>query len=109
MARIPLSICLTDDTASLRVVLEPATGPVQRHSATGIVDVGEGGRLLGIEVEIAPGSEPLVIDIDPPSGTLSRTAVATVTVETGIAGTISAITLPRRGHGYEITYPSGNQ
>ncbi|HEV2107752.1 MAG TPA: hypothetical protein VGR16_05775 [Thermomicrobiales bacterium] len=109
MARIPLSICLTGDKAALRLVLEPATGPVQRHSATGIVDVGEGGRLLSIEVEMARGTDPLFIDIDPPSGTLSRTAVASITVETGIAGTVSAITLPRRGHGYEITYPSGNQ
>ncbi len=109
MARSPLSICLTDDKAALRVVLEPATGPVQQHSATGIIDVGEGGRLLGIEVELAPGTDPLVIDIDPPSGTVSRAAVASVTVEIGIAGTASAVTLPRRGHGYEITYPSGNQ
>lgn len=107
--KTPLSICLTEDSTALRAVLEIPSGPIEQCTATGIIDVGEGGRLLGIEVEIGASGESFHVEIDPPSGSLSRTVTTTVMVETDASGIVSAIVVPRRGPGYEITYPSGNQ
>jgi hypothetical protein len=107
--KTPLSICLTEDARALRAVLRMPSGPIEQRTATGIIDVGEGGRLLGIEVVIGASGDSFQVDIDPPSGSLSRTATTTVMVETDGSGTVSAIVVPRRGPGYEITYPSGNQ
>lgn len=109
MAQTPISICLVQDSTALRVVLREPGGPLAQGTATGIIDVGESGRLLGIEVESSSQEGPLHIDIDQPVGHLSRSAETTLTIETGHSGTVAAVIVPRRGAGYEITYPSGNQ
>ena len=78
---------------------------VERRPAT--IDVGSGGRLVGVELESG------YVDVMPPqAGTehLIRSAEAEVLLEMGEGReTTIALVLPRSGAGYEITYPSGNQ
>jgi hypothetical protein len=108
-ALIPNHICLTGDKRSLRLDFSADGGFATTESRQGIIDVGEGGRLLSIEVAASPGREPVMIDIESPLGDVSRSAPVQLTLERGGNGVIRAIVLPRRGAGYEITYPSGNQ
>lgn len=103
------TICLSEDQRSLRLGFGRAERPATAEPASGVIDVGEGGRLLGIEIDGAPDREPVLIDIDPPRGALSREASVPLTIERDAEGAMIAVTLPRRGAGYEITYPSGNQ
>ncbi len=105
----PETICLSEDQRSLRLEFGRAECPATAEPATGVIDVGEGGRLLGIEIDGAPDREPALIDIDPPRGALSRDASVLLTIERDNEGAMCAVMLPRRGAGYEITYPSGNQ
>lgn len=91
---------------TLRLLLgDEEAGAVTVERAT--VDIGTGGRLIGVELPAG------YIDVmEPEAGTehLTRSAAAEVTVErAGTGGAAQAVTLPRRGAGYEITYPSGNQ
>lgn len=78
-------------------------GTVERVPAT--IDIGAGGRLVGVELPAG-----YVEVMEPEAGTehLTRSAEAEVVVEREGSATV-AVTLPRRGAGYEITYPSGNQ
>jgi hypothetical protein len=100
--------------------------------ATAAIDVGGNGRLLGLELPADPAlaapfavstGDPLAPDYDPVGGTLyvplavaeaaadplARTALAEVALAVDRAGALLAIDVPRRGHGYEISYPSGNR
>ena len=108
-AIVPDRICLSDDQRSLRLAFGPTSAPATSRSASAVIDIGEGGRLLGIDVAAASGQAPLLVDVDPPLGDLSRSVAVTLTLERRPSGSISAIELPRRGTGYEISYPSGNQ
>lgn len=108
-ALVPVSVCLSPDQRSLRLDFGRDRAPGAGQLADAMIDVGEGGRLLSIEIVPLAGDEPVVIDIDPPAGALSRTASVTVTIERDEDGALAAVVLPRRGAGYEITYPSGNQ
>lgn len=78
---------------------------VERRPAT--IDVGSGGRLVGVELESG------YVDVMPPqAGTehLIRSAEAEVMLEIGEGMEAPiALVVPRTGAGYEITYPSGNQ
>lgn len=89
---------------TLRLLVGEGTATAtERVPAT--IDIGTGGRLVGVEL---PGA---YIDVmEPESGTehLTRSAEIAVTVERE-GGAAIAVTVPRRGDGYEITYPSGNQ
>ncbi len=71
------------------------------------IDIGTGGRLIGVELPSG------YVDVmEPETGTehLTRSASAEVRVgRAGEGGSLAQVTLPRRGAGYEITYPSGNQ
>jgi hypothetical protein len=93
------TLCLRfNDAAPAREVVEDVPA---------IIDIGAGGRLIGIE--LAAG----YVDVMPPEpGTehLTRSAETEVAVarEQG-SGALASVTVPRRGAGYEITYPSGNQ
>lgn len=84
---------------------EATTTATERVQAT--IDIGTGGRLIGVELPCG------YIDVmEPEAGAehLTRSADAEVTVERERAGGAAvAVTVPRRGTGYEITYPSGNQ
>lgn len=98
--------------------------------AQAAIDIGTGGRLLGLELLAdatlaapwsAASDDPLAPDYDAAGGSLYvpispddggpnvRTALADVTLSVGRDGALLAIDLPRRGHGYEISYPSGNR
>jgi hypothetical protein len=71
------------------------------------IDIGTGGRLLGVEL---PRSYISVMEPEAGTEHLARSAEVEVTVERERErGTPVAVTIPRRGAGYEITYPSGNQ
>jgi hypothetical protein len=93
----------------LRFELRAGSGRSVRVAAT--IDVGEGGRLLGVETPdlTEPGAaDPFFLPLSRASG-LSRSAEAMATVTLDDAGRVLAIETPRRGPGYEISWPSGNR
>lgn len=119
-----------DATNTLR--LTPASvGPVMPESIAqfdGILDVGEGGRLIGVEFlagedslrlwRLDPtsrqritldGSGRAYIQITAGDGTTTRSTAIRLTAEFNAHYELLALAIPRRGDGYEITYPSGNQ
>ncbi|HYI25327.1 MAG TPA: hypothetical protein VD767_07965 [Thermomicrobiales bacterium] len=75
----------------------PAAG-----SGTATIDIGTNGRLEGVEI----GTSWLAI-----AGTSSAEAhlSRTATIEVDIAGDRRSLRIPRRGNGWEISFPSGNQ
>jgi hypothetical protein len=90
---------------------EDATGTTS-HPAT--LDVGEGGRLLGLEVasgseSASPATEPWYLELEAAPGQHLRSVPVTVDVGRGQDGEPVWVDLPRRGAGYELTFPSGNQ
>ncbi|HEV2526963.1 MAG TPA: hypothetical protein VGT61_00715 [Thermomicrobiales bacterium] len=98
---------------ALRLLLLPGSAgeaaALTRHSAT--LDVGEGGRLIGLEVEPdGATSEPgWYLELEPAPGPFSRSVEVTVTAGRDASGRATWLEWPRRGPGYEITFPSGNQ
>lgn len=98
LAANTLRLALTEPDA------EQATTTVEAEAT---IDIGTGGRLMGVELP------DLYVDVMPPEpGTehLIRSATATIGIErAGEGATPCALVIPRRGDGYEITYPSGNQ
>ncbi len=82
----------------LRVPDLPPADVGQREA---LLDVGANGRLIGLELgDVYISVMGLPADGDP----LARSASVRVEVTPG-----PEIVLPRRGPGYEITYPSGNE
>ncbi|CCF84960.1 hypothetical protein [Nitrolancea hollandica] len=121
---------------TLRLTLDHQEGPVQTETVLpGLIDVGEGGRLVGVEVRagdevdlrrileswltdpvasefVAAGEDAVYITLSTadeaaPDEQL-RTAEATFLAELDASGNLVALSIPRRGHGFEISYPSGN-
>ena len=97
-------------------------GPIQPADAT--IDVGEGGRLLGVEVAVDalpigtdvsssvsfdPVASTVMIELGRQTGGVVRSAPARVGLVVDARGALLAVEVPRRGAGYEITYPSGNR
>ena len=93
-----------------------------------ILDIGAGGRLIGVEFPAQdadlsrwhddPATSPFVVDdaggrayiqITPHDTGPTRSTPISVTAEYDSANHLTALAIPRRGHGYEISYPSGNQ
>lgn len=106
-----LEVDLASNTLRLVLAAEPAE-PHRAHELrqewqVATIDIGTGGRLIGIE--LADG----YIDVMPPepdTETLIRSSDADVHVEQyAVDGIVRSLVIPRRGEGYEITYPSGNQ
>jgi hypothetical protein len=97
-------------TNTLRLVLhEPdADAHPVSSSALATIDIGTGGRLVGLE--LAGGTYIDVMPAEPKTEHLMRSTEACITVvqEAG-SESLLAVVVPRRGAGYEITYPSGNQ
>ncbi|MFM9106602.1 MAG: hypothetical protein ACKOWF_07880 [Chloroflexota bacterium] len=93
------------------LLFELAEGSGRWIEMPATIDVGEGGRLLGIE---APGlgdsplGGPFYLAVSEAAG-LSRSAAAQVRAEVDGDGRVLAIELARRGPGYEISWPSGNR
>lgn len=68
----------------------------------GILDVGANGWLLGLEIDETYFP---VADATPGTEHLTRTCEARVS----LSDTEAAVVVPRRGAGYELSFPSGNQ
>ncbi len=95
--------------------------------AGGTIDVGNSGLLLGVEVRRVEGLPDLVEGfagwgsaatvegvaayVALMAGDDSNARSADVEVEVGLdeRERVASLTIPRRGAGYEITYPSGNR
>jgi hypothetical protein len=93
----------------------------------GILDIGEAGRLIGVEFTTDDASldywrrDPAAggflsydgsrayVQITDGDSELARTTPVRLRVEFDADDRLLAIAIPRRGHGYEISYPSGNQ
>ena len=126
----PLRIALDLRRNTLEFRLRDEVGePVVWETRPATVDIGEAGRLLGVEIDLstAPGrAEPWTTaspppgDFDPTTGSLyipldarvdplARTATATARTGVDRDGRLLSVEIPRRGEGYEISYPSGNQ
>lgn len=119
----PVRIDLLAERNTLRFVLaEGEPGAPIPIEAT--IDIGERGALLGIELRpaaslaaawpalhSAAGADgALYLPIAPEmSGPHDRSEPVVVEIRPGPDGALAAVDLPRRGAGYEITYPSGNQ
>ena len=124
------------DNNALRLVLgdDPAL-PGTTSRMNGLVDVTAGGRLAGIELHTGDTepearnrlgrwlSDPVAgqyVTVEP-DGTVYieltagepgddvRSSELDLVVETGLGGEMLAVSIPRRGAGYEISYPSGNR
>lgn len=72
------------------------------------LDIGERGRLLGLEI-LLPDAAPYPIVIDDRADPYARTARVQVECRFDSNGAPARIVLPRRGENYEISYPSGNE
>ena len=76
--------------------------------ASALLDIGEAGRLLGVEVTRGT-TFYLPIESGGEQSTQTRTAVVTVGVVLDDRDQVVEVIVPRHGTGYEITYPSGNR
>ena len=121
---------------ALRLTLDQEWGAASRRTVLpGYVEVGEGGRLVGVELlaprpELSAALAPWLHDhvaaeyvsLDDSSAYIelsapeevdlreqTRAAAARFTAELDVGGALVALAIPRRGAGYEISYPSGNQ
>jgi hypothetical protein len=122
-------LSLTSDFRELRFTLL-STQISTTVVSPGTIDVGEDGRLIGLEVDLSNVSSDsrhqfadlmcrspainiddvsLYLSILPDTGGQSRSAALNVIVGLAANGLPATLTIPRRGAGYEITYPSGNR
>jgi hypothetical protein len=113
----------------LRLSREDGEAPtaVVEH-AQGLIDMAAGGRLIGIELELSASLteqaltawlEDGLVEVAGASSYIqlttgsdedaARSTAVELLVELDNAGALLAIGIPRRGAGYEISYPSGNR
>jgi hypothetical protein len=124
---VEIAVDLARNVLVLRVHPGEPSGAVQPAAAT--IDIGEGGRLLAVEVAAATGdtlampaagegspfvsfdptAATMTVELERQPGGLVRSAAARVGLVVDGGGTLLAVEVPRRGTGYEITYPSGNR
>lgn len=115
------------DANTLVITPGDASAPDRTIVLPGTIDVGEGGVLLGIEIRASDRlPEPAdaftgwggAASVDGPSVYITLMAgddrharSADIAVDIGLDpnGSVARISIPRRGAGYEITYPSGNR
>lgn len=128
---------LTHDTStnSLRLSMADDAAPVNVERVHGVLDVAENGRLVGVELQFDSGedtvrhrlrrwtSDPAAAEyttiepdgtayIELTSGDPDDFVVSSpveLTLESDADGALLAVSIPRRGAGYEISYPSGNR
>lgn len=103
-----LEVDLVANTLKLILTSDVADGDaVETKSVTATIEVGVGGQLIGVDM---PEGYIDVMEPEPGTEALIRSSDAEVVVERAEEqGGIRAIVVPRKDHGYEITYPSGNQ
>jgi hypothetical protein len=98
------------DLASNSIALFPgdriAGGDESTGSAPAVLDIGQRGRLIGIELEscyfaVSEGSAA--------EDELARSVEVSVSISRSVTGGIRRVELPRAGVGYEIAFPIGNQ
>lgn len=121
---------------TLRLTLDEETGDVVRsQSLDGCIDIAEQGRLVGIELNgngldlpeaftiwlgdriardyVELDGNGAYIALSAPHEDFSpqhiRSADLQVRIELDRNDHLVAIAIPRRGHGYEISFPSGNR
>ena len=117
---------------ALRLTLGPSPPAAATVRSVGaMLDVGEAGSLLGVEFPVGddsalagpwpnpeavanassdgPTSETFYVPLGCTAGAHVRSVPAVVEVMSDANGTPVAVEIPRRGDGYEISYPSGNQ
>lgn len=92
-------------TFQLRAGAAPVT---EWTEIPGVLDIGERGRLLSLELFPAHG-DAIIVPLEDRADPLARSAEVLVRCGIDADGEISVARLPRRGRDYEITYPSGNQ
>jgi hypothetical protein len=123
---------VTHDSETNRLRLTPTVTDVlpdvaQVVERDGILDIGEAGRLIGVEFATGDGSlvhwrrDPaasrflsyddgrVYLQITEGDSDLARSTPIRLHAEYDGDDRLLAIAIPRRGHGYEISYPSGNQ
>jgi len=121
---------------ALRLALGPEPRPAVRTvEGAGILDLGEQGRLLGLEISAPPGLDlrqalcswqertgsPDWLSLGTASAYLrlvpepvaqasrqARSVPVRLAMELDEQGRLVAVTLPRRGEGYELSSPSGS-
>lgn len=101
---VSLTVDLRRNTIEIVTDADEAGGAVatERH----LLEMGAHGRMLGIDFDdaylmVCPSS-------DDDAG-LVRAIDIELTVQRNAEQAISSVSVPRRGAGYEITFPSGNQ
>jgi uncharacterized protein YuzE len=126
----PLQIMLNLRRNTLEFRLRGELGePAVWETRLATIDIGEAGRLLGVEIDLSTSPQcaepwtraaPPPGDFDPATGSLyialdsrvddlARTATGTALTGIDRNGRLMTVEIPRRGEGYEISYPSGNQ
>lgn len=119
---------LPRNTLELRL-REGAGDPVTWEALPATLDIGEAGRLLGIELDLSnrgamcrpwrtsapptgefdPVAETLFVPLDAQPDGQVRSATTTVRGGADADGCLVSVEVPRRGVGFEISYPSGNR
>ncbi len=122
---------------ALRLTLDEESGAIDRRiNLTGYVDMGTGGRIVGVETRepesldlahallpwtsnqtaaeyVSVTGDSAYIELSAPEESDIREQVraveASFIAEIDAHGQIVALSIPRHGAGYEISYPSGNQ
>lgn len=98
---------------TLRLLVAGAAGAAGEAEATvstaaGTLDVGEAGRLLGLEIDGVAGPAGWYLDLEDAPGSLLRSVPVRVSVGAAADGRPVWVDLPRRGEGYELSFPVGN-
>jgi len=103
-----ITVDLKRNRITLHLQNAPEVHPGGRVSASAIatLDMGTGGRLLGVDLD---GRYLTVSETESADIALARSIDASVTLYSDDEGAVTAVDVPCRGNGYEITYPSGNR
>lgn len=126
-----MELTYDSDTNSLRLTPTTSAAPHPPSGTTtldAILDIGEAGRLIGVEFPAEQSqlrhwlTDPLsseyltlgdngdaYIQISSSDTGAARSTPIRLIAEYNPANQLSALVIPRHGDGYEITYPSGNQ
>lgn len=121
------------NTLRLRLDRDTGTAGAPPEQVSGIIDIAEGGRLVGLELTPPEGiiatdwmsqwlDDPIAgewvtieddgrvyIQLTTGDDRHVRSTPLTLLADHESGSRLRAISIPRRGAGYEISYPSGNQ